>query len=117
MPAKAEIEAVLTREGWTLIPFGRSPRPRDPDLSLIVRPGGITAGRTAVEVWIINAAAASLYDPDAGLDEVADRLYELLRRHLSDVSVTPGPTYDPTGGAPHMTMILVGFLGSAGLSA
>lgn len=73
----------------------------------IVRPGGIVGRREVVDVWIVNTPEYR-GDPDEGLAEMTLDIFNLLELHLVDITVTPGPVYDPSGKSPHSTMILTG---------
>lgn len=106
MSARSEVIALLEGNGFVLEPFGHVAPGKMP--FLIVRPGGIAGERNVVEVWVVNPPSNSMYDPDEGLEEDADKVYDLLRHHLLDPSVAPGPPYNPTGRNPHSTMLLTG---------
>ena len=105
MSLRTDMIELLQGVGYDVLPFGRV---QNHAQFLIVRPGGILNSREAIEVWIVNTTATNLYDPDEGLEEMAETLFDLLRRHLVNVQVNPGPVYDPNGKSPHMTMVLTG---------
>lgn len=104
MSLRSDITSVLQQAGHKVLPWMHTAAGR----FAIVRPGGVSGERSVIEVWLVNPRASSINDPDEGLQEWADEVYALLRRHLVEPDITPGPEYNPSGKAPHTTMILNG---------
>jgi len=101
MSLRQAVMMALADKGHIVVPWGNATS-QD---AVIVRPGGIVSEREVVEVWIVNAYRA---DPDEGLAERGNAIFNELRTMLLDITVTPGPTYDPVGAVPHSTLILTG---------
>lgn len=112
MTLRAHILQVLGSAGLTVMPWGNVNTVQ----AHIVRPAGVVSGREVVEVWIVNPPGAMLVDPDSDLDGAANTLAEILRTELIDLSIVPGPEYDPTGKAPCSTLVATGTQGSRGLA-
>lgn len=112
MTLRDHIMDVLLEAGALVMPWGNV---NDVQVH-IVRPGGVVNGREVVEVWIVNPPGAMLVDPDSGLDGAANILADLLRPQLIDLSIVPGPAYDPTGKAACSTLVATGTQGSRGLA-
>lgn len=111
MTLRAEVIEALVADDLPVMPWGYV----NTELAHIVRPGGVVNGREVVEVWIVNPPGAMLADPDAGLDKAGNALDNLLRSMLIDLSIVPGPPYDPTGKAACSTLVATGSQGSRGL--
>ena len=101
-----ELVKVLEAEGFLVRPWGtvgsRS------STFVIVRPGGVLSQRCLLEVWLVGPTIYAGTDPDEGMQEEAERLWAVLRKHLADVDVRPGPVYEPNRNAPHFTMVASG---------
>lgn len=113
MSLRAEIIEALTAAGWPVVPWGRVTGGR----FVMVRPGGIQGDRALINVWIVNPRESVMDDPDEGLHEAADAIYDLLRPKLVQPFVQPGAPYDPmptdprkrsAGSNAHSTMVLIG---------
>jgi len=110
---RSELITLLQQAEWVVRPWGTVGPGNDE--FLIVRTGGVVSGRRVHEVWLVAGAIYAGSDPDAGLQEAAERLWGFLREHLADVEVAPGPLYEPNRGASHLTMVCTGTESIGGL--
>lgn len=103
---RGTVIALLEGIGIPVVPWGEVSRQNEGRFC-IVRPGGVTSDRNVVDVWIVNGPR-DFYgnDPDAGLEEFGDQVYNLLRLHLLEPSMTPGSDYVPGSSDPRATRTL-----------
>lgn len=116
MLSRGGIIQILKGADYPVLRFGEVLSSRI-DPFVLVRAGGVRGGRSVFEIWLVAPALSAVVDPDADLQGQSEALYDLMRQHLAEVEVAPGPVYDPSGKSPHLTMVLTGAVSSRGLAA